>query len=565
MTRIPRTVVAALVAFLCLAPSTVPAASAGSPASAVPVDPAASADAAAPAVPADEPPAAPAPAPTPTATSASGSAVAAGEDGENEALRLLLEKGVITQAEYDEAVAAEKARAKAEREATDQANWLTKRGLKVKLGGFAEIDFIGDQTRSFPEIIGNKPVARNDTLAGENDQFQMSPRNSRITLDVQAPEYHGLTTRYFASMDFLGNQPQIGNDGVSEFSNFTSPTPRIFQMFFQIHGRYADVKIGQDWSAFGFMSQYSRGQVSVATIPANLFNRWVQASVSHAFALTKQLTLIPIFSIERPPQKDATMPSFVGGMQLAWSGLRSAYNGASSADVALKPFSFQLSGVGRRLEANGGGVSGAPGSTVHSQDYEAGWGVSASLFVPVIPSKDGKLGNTAHLVMEGVTGAGISDFFNGLSWGVCNPVCGNSNTNSGFGGDAFGQTNIDAGLAAINPHEGRFEAINTTSLMIHGTYYFPDDGKTWIGAGYGTIFSSNADRMTCTGGPDVCGGADRTLASIYDRESTWYGFLYHDFSPEIRAGLETDWVQTKYADGERATNRRIQASFFFRF
>lgn len=115
MTRIPRTVVAALVAFLCLAPSTVPAASAGSPASAVPVDPAASADAAAPAVPADEPPAAPAPAPTPTATSASGSAVAAGEDGENEALRLLLEKGVITQAEYDEAVAAEKARAKAER------------------------------------------------------------------------------------------------------------------------------------------------------------------------------------------------------------------------------------------------------------------------------------------------------------------------------------------------------------------------------------------------------------------------------------------------------------------
>jgi hypothetical protein len=71
------------------------------------------------------------------------------------------------------------------------------------------------------------------------------------------------------------------------------------------------------------------------------------------------------------------------------------------------------------------------------------------------------MGNTAHLVMEGVTGAGIADFFNGLSWGVCNPVCGNV-TGSGFGGNAFGQTNIDSGLAAVSSQSGKFEAIRTT-------------------------------------------------------------------------------------------------------
>jgi len=39
---------------------------------------------------------------------------------------------------------------------------------------------------------------------------------------------------------------------------------------------------------------------------------------------------------------------------------------------------------------------------------------------------------------------------------------------------------------------GKFEAIRTTSMMVHSTYYLPDEGKTWIGGGYGTIYSSNA-------------------------------------------------------------------------
>jgi hypothetical protein len=506
-----------------------------------------------------------------------GAAEASEEIRTNKALELLLEKGVITQAEYDEAVAEEKAQEEAraaeekaaeeaKQKATEQANWLTKHGLKVKLGGFAEIDFVGDNTRSYSEIIGNRPVARNGSLSGQNDQFFTSPRNSRLTFDVQAPELKGVKSRFFASMDFLGNQPQIGNDGVSEFSNYASPTARIFQMYFQVHTPLADFKVGQDWSAFGFMGQYSRGQVSVAALPANMFNRWVQASISRSFALTDKLTMTPIFSVERPPQRDATMPSFVGGVQLAYSGLQASYAGSSTGDVALKSLSFQVSGVGRRLEANSGGVSGAVGSTVNSQKYTPGWGVSASLFIPILPAKDGKLGNTAHLVAEGVTGTGISDFFTGLSWGVCNPVCGNSTTNSGFGGNAFGQTNIDAGLAAITRH-GNFRTLNTSSLMVHGTYYFPDDGKTWIGAGYGTIWSNNSGTMTCDT-PDTaafCGGALRTKASIYNRNSTYYGYLFHDFTQEIRAGLETDWVQTKYADGERSTNRRIQASFFYRF
>ncbi len=117
----------------------------------------------------------------------------------------------------------------------------------------------------------------------------------------------------------------------------------------------------------------------------------------------------------------------------------------------------------------------------------------------------------------------------------------------------------------MSSQTGKFEAIRTVSKMVHSTYYLPDDGKTWVGGGYGTVYSSsNAAQMTCTTRATACGGATRTLNSIYDRESTYYGYLYHDFTQEIRAGLETNWTRTSYADGSNAENRRIQLSLFWR-
>jgi hypothetical protein len=478
---------------------------------------------------------------------------------EHRTLQLLLDKSIITQQEYEQAVQVE------ERE--QQANEVTKNGLEIKLGGFAEVDFIGDNTRSFEETIGNRPVLRSNTVGGANNVFQASARSSRITLDVQAPERDRIKSRFYGALDFLGNEPAVGSAGVSNLTFQTSPAARIFQMYFLIESPAVDVKIGQDWSRFGFMSQYSRGQLSVSATPANMFNRWVQASLSKQLRLNNTLSLTPVFSVERPPQPDGTLPSFVAGIQVAHHGLQAPYTGSSTGDISLKPLSFQVSGVGRRLEANSGGptnpVGGQP--NLSSQTYVTGWGISASLFIPVLPSRDGEIGHTAHVVMEGVTGAGIADFFNGLSWGVCNPVCGTSSSNSGFGGTAFGQTNIDAGLAAVNNQTGKFEAIRTTSMMAHATYYLPDQGKTWVGGGYGTIYSSNAGEMTCTASAAFCGGALRTSQGIYVRDSTYYAYAFHDFTPEIRAALMTNWVRTTYADGFNAENHRVQVTFFYRF
>src|SRR4029077_854511 len=314
--------------------------------------------------------------------------------GEHRTLQLLLNKGIITQQEYDQAVQEEE-RAKVEEEERSkveeekrakQANFFTKNGLQVRLGGFAEFDFIGDNTQSFQELVGNRPVLHSNTVNGANSQVFFSPRNSRIILDGRAPERNGIKSRLFLSMDFIGNQPAVGTSGVSEFSQLTSPDLRIFQLFFVTETPLVDVKVGQDWSRFGFMSQYSRGQVSTAVTPANMFNRWIQASLSKELRVTDALSLTPVFSVERPPQANGTLPSFVAGVQIAHNGLKAPYNGAQAADTVLRSLSLQVSGVGRRLEANSGGptntATGAQPS-LSSQSYATGWGVSTSLFLPV--------------------------------------------------------------------------------------------------------------------------------------------------------------------------------------
>jgi hypothetical protein len=41
--------------------------------------------------------------------------------------------------------------------------------------------------------------------------------------------------------------------------------------------------------------------------------------------------------------------------------------------------------------------------------------------------------------------------------------------------------------------------------------------------------------------------------------------VWHDFTAELRVGLEAIWVRTTYADGANFENHRVQLSFFWRF
>ena len=135
--------------------------------------------------------------------------------------------------------------------------------------------------------------------------------------------------------------------------------------------------------------------------------------------MTDTLSLTPVFSVERPPQADASFPSLVAGVQVAHRGLQAPYIGASSTDVTLKPLSLQVTGVGRRLEANTGGPTNAAGGqpNLNSQTYVTGWGSPRVCSSRCSHHGMERRATRRTIVMEGVTGAGIADFFNGLSWG----------------------------------------------------------------------------------------------------------------------------------------------------
>jgi len=45
----------------------------------------------------------------------------------------------------------------------------------------------------------------------------------------------------------------------------------------------------------------------------------------------------------------------------------------------------------------------------------------------------------------------------------------------------------------------------------------------------------------------------------------YYAYIFHDFTPEIRAALTTNFMRTTYADGVNAENHRVQMTFFYRF
>src|SRR5271169_3494228 len=65
-------------------------------------------------------------------------------------------------------------------------------GWGLSLYGFAELDGMVDSTRSFTEGAVNGTLARPDTYSGDNPRVQGTVRNSRLGLDLRAPDFGDL-------------------------------------------------------------------------------------------------------------------------------------------------------------------------------------------------------------------------------------------------------------------------------------------------------------------------------------------------------------------------------------
>jgi hypothetical protein len=513
-------------------------------------------DAAPPVAPA---PSAPADAPTPPAVPpAPSSATPSGTMINLTTLRILKEKGIITQAEYDSAVR-DMGESIGSRGA-GEANTVVVGKWAATLYGFVEADSIYDSTQSLNDLAGSAQIQRLGTYAGNNARVQFGARNSRIGFRIKAPEVGGIRTSAQLEMDFLGNQLPVGpnnaaptgtspaagstgNGTDTEAQYFTSPAFRVRHMNLKIETPVVDFLFGQYWQLYGWQSVYHPNTVEMQGVPGQLYSRTPQIRISKSVKTDSFLFEIAVAAM-RPPQRDSAIPEGQAGIRIgtpAWSGVTT--NGATG--TSIQPLSIAVTGDARSFTVPQYANTATP--TV-SGPSKLGTSIAVDAFIPIIPAKK-RQGNALSVSGEFSTGYGNADLYTGLSGGA--PAPNYTVTTKGVASTL--SADVDPGLVMYD-NLGNLHLIQWSSWLIGLQYYLPGlDGKVWLSGNISNVSSSNLQ--------NGFGTPSKTRLS----ELWGDGNIFWDATDSVRLGFETAMFDDEYVDRTHAQNIRAQFSAFYIF
>ncbi len=483
-------------------------------------------------------------------------------------LRLMREKGILTQAEYDSAVhdlAETSGKRTADKESIVIGKWAT------TLYGFIESDMIFDTTRSFSaEAPGGTPIARASTPgspapAGDNARFMFSARATRLGVRIKAPEFQQVRVSATLESDFLGNQPgvQTGpypatplptNPYISEGAFFTNPTFRIRHANFKVETPVVDVLFGQYWQLFGWQAAYAPNTVEIQGVPGGINARSPQLRISKTVKASP-VTFEAAIAASRPVQRDNAFPDGQAGLRLAidtWTGAQTV----GSTGTQISPLSIAVTGLLRQVTLN----QWAPGNSSKYTNRLTLSALAVDGFVPIVPATKDKKDNSFSLNGEFATGYGYADMYTSTNFGVGFPAPpGAGITTTIPAGMASGplkatyySPNIDAGIVSYDA-SGNLHGIQLLAYLFGAQYYLPGvDGKVWISGNYSHQESVNSFHY---------GPGNSTLAAI-----DWFDVnLFVDPLPSVRVGAEYANTTDTYVDGIKAVNHRGQVSGFFLF
>ena len=451
-------------------------------------------------------------------------------------LRLMREKGVISQTEFDSAMKelGQSVGARGGDSLTFVAGkWAT------TLYGFVQADVIYHSTQSFNEYAGNLPVARPGTPAGDQSRTQFSARDSRFGFRLQAPELRWLRASALLEMDFLGPSGTIGTT-TTEASFFNNPVLRFRHAYFKLETPIVDILFGQTWHLFGFQPMYVPADVQWSGVVGSLFSRTMQLRISKTIK-TRYLDLDLAIAGMRPPQRDSSTPEFEGGVRLSiprWTGVHTLYMTSTQA----VPASVAVSGDIRRFSMPQ--FSATPAGTTSATSL----GIAVDAYLPIIPGTLEHKDNALSVVGEFVDGQSINDLYVGLSGGVASPALPGVN---GMPGAAF-VANIDAGLAVYDA-AGKLRLPHWRAFIVGAEYYLPHVGGR-IG-----LFANVARTQL------LDAGAYANPTKVRDHELFYNGGIFGDLSRAIRLGVDYAYFDDQYADGVHAINHAVQAVGFFFF
>lgn len=486
-------------------------------------------------------------------------------------LRILRDKNVITQAEYDSALQ-EIGASTGDKNASD-ANTVVLGKWSTTFYGFVEADSIVDTTQSFSDVAGNGPVARpsphplpppaiQSNYAGDNGRTQFGIRNSRFGFRMRAPETHGVRTSGTLEIDFLGSQAPIAYTSdtayrQSESSFFTNPTLRARHAFLKLETPVVDVLLGQTWALFGFQPFYQPNTVEIQGVPGEIYSRTPQIRFSKTLK-TSAVSLEMALAANRPAMRDSMVPVGEAGARLAiekWRGMKT--NGATATQ--LVPASIAVSVDGRQYVVPE--FQPLPKNNVN----RTSGAIAFDAFVPVIPAREDKRGNALSLTGQVSTGSGYADVFTNLTGGLSMPHVPNT---TGLNPPPVYPQNVDDGLLVYDL-SGQLHPIQWTSFLIGAEYYLPGlDGKAWLSANYSRMVSPNSHfyaRPPSNTLPDPQSAYFVPAEQVRDSLDWFDVNVFADVTSAARLGFEYANFHDHYVDGVSAIDHRFQLSGFFLF
>ncbi len=474
-------------------------------------------------------------------------------------LRLLRDKGMISQPEYDSAL--HDMMETAGQRAGDSVTLVLGKWATT-LYGFVQGDMMWNSTQSSNDFISNAQIARPGTYAGDNGRMVFTVRDSRIGVRVQVPETKNLRLSATFELDLLGNTGTLSaegtaagpgtNNNVTEASYFTNPVLRIRHAYLKAETPIVDILFGQTWDLFGFLPIYVPTIVQWPGNVGGLYARTTQLRVSHTFK-SAPVNFEMAIAAMRPPQRDSMVPEGQAGLRLVfnkWTAVHTTY----MTSTAVVPASIAVSADIRQFSVPEFTSAPKNNTSIISK------AIAASAYVPIVRGTKSNKSNSLSLVGEFVYGESINDLYTGLTGGVTNmalqAVAGVT--------PAFNPA-IDAGLVAYDKNQ--FLRLPTwTTFMVGGEYYFPKvDGHLAIFGSFSRSKLSDSDQFAGQATAPTMANPAGTPSRVRDNEMMYDVGLFGDPVDALRIGIDYAHYADTYTDGVTATNHSVQAVGFLFF
>lgn len=423
---------------------------------------------------------------------------------------------------------------------------------RMTVYGFLQFDAIYDTTRSFPEDIGPRLVARTDTFNGTTGRTTFTAKNTRIGMRLEAPKVKNIKSTLVIEGDFYGNQPGIphGENEVTEAQFYESQTFRLRHGFVRVETPVVDFIAGQTFDLFAWQNYFFPMTAEFLGIPSMAFSRPLQLKLQREFGKESALGMDVGVAAVRPAQQDSQVPDVRAGLRFKlnkFKGLTTPGNGDPNAN----PLAIGVSGTLRQFK-----VDAFTPPPTQSANSVSGWGLSIDALVPVIPVKDvWDRGNALTLTGAFVTGTGIGDLM-AATGGATFPTLPNaaqSNPPPEYHG------NVDPGMVSFDS-QGVLNTIDWQGFRAGVQYYLPPSGRVMIGLNYSQAYSANIADLFPQGGAEI-----ELLGRVADRQRYMDASLFWDATNALRFGVNGSYMTVTYLDGDEPNNirGRFQVLYFF--